>query len=229
MVCSDERYINELVEFAMKNIISIAIVDDHKIFRTGLEVILNGISLFKVVGSYSNGKALLQGLALELPNVIFMDIKLPDENGVALTRLVKKKYPSVKVIALTMFGEIEYFNEMFDVGADGFLLKSTEAKELEKAVKEVVAGGTYFTKEFIGYLSLKTNRNHDLPVNINLSERELEVLKLICEGFSNNEIAEKLFISAHTVDGHRRNLIAKTGVKNAPNLVLFALKNGLID
>ncbi|MGE0077862.1 MAG: response regulator [Bacteroidales bacterium] len=213
----------------MKNIISIAIVDDHKIFRTGLEVILNGISFFKVVGSYADGKSLMNGLAQEIPDVIFMDIKLPEDNGIMLTKLIKKKYPSIKIVALTMFGEIEYFNEMFDVGADGFLLKSTDGGELEKAVKEVVAGQTYFAKEFLGFLSLKTKRNTDQPINVNLSERELEVLKLICEGFSNNEIAEKLFISAHTVDGHRRNLIAKTGVKNAPNLVLFALKNGLID
>ena len=213
----------------MKNIINIAIVDDHNIFRTGLKVILNGISSFKVIGSYPDGKSLQQGLEVETPNVIFMDIKLPDENGIILTQMVKRKYPTVKVIALTMFGDIEYFNEMFDAGADGFLLKSTDAGELEKAVKEIVAGGTYFAKEFIGYLSLRPKSNKEQTVKINLSDRELEVLKLICEGYSNNEIAEKLFISIHTVDGHRRNLISKTGVKNAPNLVLFALKNGLID
>jgi DNA-binding NarL/FixJ family response regulator len=205
------------------------IVDDHKIFRTGLRIILNGISSFSVIGSYPDGKSLLQALVVETPNVIFMDIKLPDENGITLTQLVKKRYPKVKVIALTMFGDIEYFNEMFDAGADGFLLKSTDTGELEKAVKEIVAGGTYFAKEFIGYLSLKPKFNNELPLSINLSDRELEVLKLICEGCSNNEIAEKLFISKHTVDGHRRNLISKTGVKNAPNLVLFALKNGLIN
>ena len=213
----------------MKNIIRIMIVDDHRIFRTGLKVILNGISSFSVIGSYPDGKSLIKALLGESPNVIFMDIKLPDENGITLTQYVKKRYPNVKVIALTMFGDIEYFNEMFDAGADGFLLKSTDTGELEKAVKEIVAGGTYFAKEFIGYLSLKPKFNNELPLSINLSDRELEVLKLICEGYSNNEIAEKLFISRHTVDGHRRNLISKTGVKNAPNLVLFALKNGLIN
>ena len=213
----------------MKNFISIVIVDDHKIFRTGLKVILNGISSFKVIGSYPDGKSLIQGLSVEVPNVIFMDIKLPDENGIALTQQVKKNYPLVKVIALTMFGDIEYFNEMFDAGAEGFLLKSTDSGELEKAVKDVVAGGTYFAKEFVGYLSLKPKNNKEHPIDINLSDRELEVLKLVCEGYSNIEIAEKLFISTHTVDGHRRNLISKTGVKNAPNLVLFALKNGIIE
>ncbi len=213
----------------MKNLVSLVIVDDHKIFRTGLEVILNGIKNFKVIGSYSDGKSLLNGLANEVPSVIFMDIKLPDENGIELTQKIKKKYPSVKIIALTMFGEIEYFNKMVDAGADGFLLKNTEIQELEKAVKNIVKGETYFAKEFIGYLNLRINNKKPNISDINLSERELEVLKLICEGYNNNEIAEKLFISAHTVDGHRRNLILKTGVKNAPNLVMFAIKNGLID
>ena len=213
----------------MKKIISIVIVDDHKIFRTGLEVILNGIPNFKVIGSYFDGKSFLHGLSVELPDIIFMDIKLPDESGIDLTKKVKQKYPSVKVIALTMFGEIEYFNEMFDAGADGFLIKNTDISELRNAVVNIMNGETYFAKEFLGYLNLKIKSSNKKAINVNLSERELEVLKLICEGFNNNEIAEKLFISTHTVDGHRRNLILKTGVKNAPNLVMFALKNGLIE
>ena len=213
----------------MKKIISIVIVDDHKIFRTGLEVILNGISNFKVIGSYGDGESLLQGISLEIPDVIFMDIKLPDQNGIELTKLIKHKYPTIKIIALTMFGEIEYFNEMVDAGAAGFLLKNTDLQELQKAVMNVLDEQTYFAKEFLGYLSLKIKKSEQSNLNVNLSERELEVLKLICEGYNNNEIAEKLYISAHTVDGHRRNLILKTGVKNAPNLVMFALKNGLIE
>jgi DNA-binding NarL/FixJ family response regulator len=213
----------------MKKIISIAIVDDHKIFRTGLEVVLNGISNFKVIGSYSDGKSLWQGLSEELPDIIFMDIKLSDETGIELTQKVKQKYSSVKIIALTMFGEIEYFNEMVNAGADGFLIKNTDILELKKAVVNIMNGENYFAKEFLGYLNLKINSSNQKTIDVNLSERELEVLKLICEGFNNNEIAEKLFISAHTVDGHRRNLILKTGVKNAPNLVMFALKNGLIE
>ena len=158
-----------------------------------------------------------------------MDIKLSDESGIELTKQIKQRYPSVKVIALTMFGEIEYFNEMFDAGAVGFLLKNTDVQELQRAVMNVMNEETYFAKEFLGYLSLKIKKSGQTISNINLSERELEVLKLICEGYNNNEIGEKLFISTHTVDGHRRNLILKTGVKNAPNLVMFALKNGLIE
>lgn len=213
----------------MKSFISIVIVDDHKIFRVGLEVILNGISRFKVIGSYGDGKSFTDGLHVEVPDVILMDLKLPDKDGVYLTQYVKRKFPEVKVIALTMFGEIEYFNEMMDAGADGFLLKNTDIKELETAVLKVVSDGTYFAKEFLGYINVTLKNTKANLSDVHLSDRELEVLKLICEGYSNNEIAEKLFISAHTVDGHRRNLISKTGVKNAPNLVMYALKNGLID
>jgi DNA-binding NarL/FixJ family response regulator len=213
----------------LKSFVNIALVDDHKIFRVGLEVILNGISRFKVIGSYGDGKSLIDGLLVEVPDVIFMDIKLPDKDGVYLTKYVKQKYPEVKVIALTMFGEIEYFNEMLNAGADGFLLKNTDLKELETAVLQVINDGTYFAREFLGYLNVTLKSNKSSQSDVHLSDRELEVLRFICEGYSNNEIAEKLFISTHTVDGHRRNLISKTGVKNAPNLVMFAIKNGLID
>lgn len=208
--------------------INIILVDDHKIFRVGLEVLLNGIPDFKVTGSYGDGKSMIEGLKSEKPDVVFMDIKLPDKDGIILTRCIKKKYPNVKIIALTMFGEIEYFNEMIDAGADGFLLKNTDLKELEEAVSKVVNGGTYFAREFRGHLNVIMNNKKALNKDIQLTERELEVLGLICEGYSNSEIAKKLFISIHTVDGHRRNLISKTGVKNAPNLVMFAIKNGLI-
>lgn len=213
----------------MKGKVNIALVDDHKIFRVGLEVLLNGIKDFNVTESFCDGNSFIEGLSQKIPDVIFMDIKLPDKDGVFLTKYVKKEYPDVKVIALTMFGEIEYFNEMIDAGADGFLLKSTDLKELESAVLAVVGGGTYFAKEFLGHLSISFRNSAALKADINLSEREIEVLRLICEGDSNNVIAEKLFISSHTVDGHRRNLISKTGVKNTPNLVMFAVKNGLID
>ena len=212
----------------MEGLYSIYVVDDHRIFRTGLEVILNGISDFKVTGSFDNGDALNGGLKDFVPDIILMDIKLPGEDGISLTRRIKKSHPQVKIIALTMFGEIEYFNEMVEAGADGFILKKTEGRELERAVRDVAKGGTYFAKEFISYLEMNKAQSSGMDEQINLSEREREVLQLICEGYSNPEIAEKLSISCHTVDGHRKNLISKTGVKNAPNLVLFAVKHRLI-
>ncbi len=208
------------------NPVKIMLVDDHQIFRVGLEMILNGIPDFKVIGSYGEGDSLLAALKTEVPDLIFMDIRLPGQDGISLTGKIKKIFPEIKVIALTMFGEIEYFNEMIEAGADGFLLKNTDIPEIETAMRRVMKGGSYFAKEFMGHLIPRLN----IPPlkEITFSEREIEVLRLICEGYSNLEIGQKLFISSHTVDGHRRNLISKTGVKNTANLVMFAMKNGII-
>jgi DNA-binding NarL/FixJ family response regulator len=209
----------------MRKIIKVIIVDDHKIFLTGLEIILNSISDVKVMASAQDGRQLLNILKKQEADIIFMDIKMPDINGIQLTRTVKEKYPDVLIIALSMFSEIEYFNNMMDAGAVGFMLKNTEGKELEKAIEVVMAGGTYVSKEFINTLKRPTLKR--LP-QISISKREKEVLELICKGFPNHEIAKKLNLSTYTIDGHRRNLIIKTGVKNAPSLVMFAVQNGLI-
>ncbi len=211
----------------MQPIIKIIIVDDHKIFRTGLEMILNGISNVKVVASAQDGRQLLNLLKKQEADIIFMDIKMPDISGIELTKMIKEKHPDILILALSMFGEIEYFNQMMDAGADGFLLKNTQEEELEQAIKSVMEGRSYLSQEFISTLNRQDlHRPH--KAQINLSKREQEVLELICKGFSNQEIAKELSISTHTVDGHRRNLIVKTGVKNAPSLVMFAIQNGLI-
>jgi DNA-binding NarL/FixJ family response regulator len=211
----------------MQPIIKIIIVDDHKIFRTGLEMILNGISDVKVVASAQDGRQLLNVLKKQEADIIFMDIKMPDISGIELTKIIKEKHPDILILALSMFGEIEYFNQMMDAGADGFLLKNTQEEELEQAIKSVMEGHSYLSQEFISTLNRQElHRPH--KTQINLSKREHEVLELICKGFSNQEIAKELSISTHTVDGHRRNLIVKTGVKNAPSLVMFAIQNGLI-
>ncbi len=211
----------------MTQIVKVVIVDDHKIFRAGLEMILNGMTDLKVVGSAANGNELLQILKQQEADLIFMDIKMPDINGIELTRIVREKYPETKVIALSMYGEIEYFNKMIDAGADGFLLKNTQETELEQAINNVTDGSTYFSKEFISTISKQDwFKTRTSPVE--LSKRETEVLEHICQGLSNQEIAEELGISTHTVDGHRRNLIVKTGVKNSPSLVMYAIQHGLI-
>jgi DNA-binding NarL/FixJ family response regulator len=210
----------------MSQIIKVVIVDDHKIFRTGLEMILNGIPDVKVVGSASDAHELLRLLEQHEADIIFMDIKMPDINGIELTGMIKKKDPDILIIGLSMFGEIEYFNKMIEAGADGFLLKNTQEDELEQAIHHVMEGHSYFSKDFAKTLGRHEPVKSKTPVV--LSKREKEVLELVCKGFSNQEIAEKLSISVHTVDGHRRNLITKTGVKNSPSLVMFAIQNGLI-
>jgi DNA-binding NarL/FixJ family response regulator len=156
-----------------------------------------------------------------------MDIKMPVMDGIESTRKVLQKYPGMKIIALTMFEEISYFNEMIDAGAFGFLLKKTTTEELTAAITHIQAGETYFSGEFMTTVNKYLKPRPAVPFQ--LTDREREVLELICKGWSNPEISHYLGISPRTVDGHRARLFEKTGTKNAPHLVMFALKNGLIN
>jgi DNA-binding NarL/FixJ family response regulator len=207
-------------------IIRVIIVDDHLIFRKGLTTILNEIEDVKVVGEASNGNELLDLLRKQMADIIFMDIKMPVMDGIEATRKVLQKYPDLRIIALTMFEEVSYFNEMIDAGAFGFLLKKTTTEELDKAIRLVLSGDTYFSEEFMNTVNKYLKPRP--ATNILLTEREQEVLELICKGWSNPEISKYLGISQRTVDGHRAKLFEKTGAKNAPHLVMFALKNGLV-
>ena len=210
------------------DIARIIVVDDHIIFRKGLQTILNEIDTVKVVGEASNGNELLDLLKKQETDIIFMDIKMPYMDGVEATRKVLAKYPNIKIVALTMFEEISYFNQMIEAGASGFLLKKTTTEELEKAIKLVLMDESYFSEEFMSSVN-KYIKPKLKDSNIQLTDREQEVLELICKGFSNAEIAKMLGVSSRTVDGFRAKLFEKTGAKNAPNLVMFALKNGLIN
>jgi DNA-binding NarL/FixJ family response regulator len=209
-------------------IAKIIIVDDHLIFRKGLLAILNELDNVKVVGEASNGSDLLELLKNQTTDIIFMDIKMPVMGGIEATKKVLAKYPHIKIIALTMFEEISYFNEMIEAGASGFLLKKTSTEELEKAIDLVLSDESYFSEEFMNSIN-KYMKPKQKDTSIVLTDREKEVLELICKGFSNAEIAKKLGVSTRTIDGFRAKLFEKTGAKNAPNLVMFAIKHGLID
>lgn len=208
-------------------IISVVIADDHVIFRKGLATILNEIVTVKVVAETSNGLELLDYLKSGTADVVLMDIKMPVMDGVEATRRVTEKYPEIKVIALTMHEEIGYFNRMIEAGAKGFLLKKTNQDQLEEAINAVFRGEHYFAEEFA--FSVKQLSPTPKALNINLSVREKEILEFICRGYSNIEISKKLGLSQRTIDGHRARLFEKTGAKNAPNLVLFAIKNGIVN
>ncbi len=207
-------------------IIGIIIADDHLIFRKGLRIVLNEIPFVKVIAEASDGNELLSILRKNTADIVLMDINMPGMNGIEATQKLKDKYPDTEVIALTMHEEIGYFNKMIEAGAKGFLLKKTTKEQLESAIKAVFYGETFFSEEFV--LSTKPKYVAQKNTNIEISEREKDVLKLIAKGYSNQEIADKLFLSKRTVDGHKARLFEKTGAKNAPNLIMFALKNGLI-
>ncbi|HBG71015.1 MAG: hypothetical protein A2W93_03065 [Bacteroidetes bacterium GWF2_43_63] len=209
------------------DIIRLIIADDHEIFRKGLRIILNELDEVKVIAEAQNGNEVFEILKHQKADLILMDIRMPVMDGIEATRKMTEKYPEIKVIALTMFEEISYFNQMIEAGAQGFLLKKTNKDELQRAINQVIEGENYFSEEFISNVN-RTQRPASRIAGIELTDREQEVLELICKGMSNAEISKFLGVSARTVDGHRAHLLEKTGAKNSPHLVMFAIKNGLI-
>lgn len=217
----------------LMRIFRIMLVDDHAIFLKGLGIMLNECNEFKVIGEAANGAEFLSLLEQIMPDVVLMDIKMPVMNGVEATKIAMEKYPELRVIALTMFGEHKYLRLMAEAGARGFIQKNTNREELENAIRQVCNGQTYFSPEMmVDIAQWKSTAEPGIfldDLNERLSERELDVLKLIVNGLTTQEIAEKLFISPRTVEGHRANLIAKTATRNVVDLVIYSIRNHLVE
>jgi DNA-binding NarL/FixJ family response regulator len=209
--------------------IRIIITDDHQLFRNGLKILLNAFPEFEVAGEASNGEEFLQLLKTTQADVALMDINMPEMDGIEATRKGLKLYPGIHFIALSMYGEEEYYYKMVDAGAKGFLLKDSDISEVKEAIISVSKGGSYFSQELLYHVIQKFKHRENESKTANLSKREKEILFKICEGFSNQEIAETLFISKRTVDKHRANLLGKTNSKNTASLILFAIRNKLIE
>jgi DNA-binding NarL/FixJ family response regulator len=209
--------------------IKIALADDHQLFRNGLKILLGGYDEFEVVAEASNGNELLKALETCPSDIVLMDISMPEMDGVEATGRLTRQMPDTRVIALSMYGEEEYYYRMVDAGAKGFILKDSDITDVHDAIVAVHKGGNYFSQELL-YHVIKRIKNREQEVkSSSLSKREREILLKICEGLSNHEIADALFISKRTVDKHRANLLAKTGSKNTASLILFAIKNRLIE
>ena len=211
------------------NAIRIALVDDHALFRNGLKLLLS--DRFSVVMEAQNGKEFIDNLTPDnAPDVVLMDISMPVMNGIDAARAAISKVPELKIIALSMFGEEDYYYEMINAGAKGFLLKNSDIKDVIAAIEQVAAGNSYFSQDVLYNVIRNFNpRKESDSDDITLSKRELQVLQGICKGLSNQEIADTLFISKRTVDKHRSNLLSKTNSKNTANLVMYALKHKLVS
>jgi DNA-binding NarL/FixJ family response regulator len=208
--------------------IRIIITDDHQLFRNGLKILLNAFQEFEVTGEASNGEEFLRILKNTPADVVLMDINMPEMDGIEATRRGLKLCPAIDIIALSMYGEEEYYYKMVDAGAKGFLLKDSDISEVKEAILTVRRGGSYFSQELLYHVIQKIKHRENESKSANLSKREKEILLKICEGLSNQEIAETLFISKRTVDKHRANLLGKTNSKNTASLILFAIRNKLI-
>jgi DNA-binding NarL/FixJ family response regulator len=210
---------------------TLIIVDDHLIFQQGLKAMITAENIANVVGEASNGKEFIELLSGCKPDLVLMDIDMPQMNGMEATQKAIELMPDIKIIALTMFGDEEYYYKMIDLGVKGFILKSTGIAEIEKAIKDVIQGESYFSNELLRKIIMNFSRSNEQKKkdNNNLTEREIEVLQQICVGSTTDEIAEKLNISPKTVKSHRSNLLEKTACKNTATLILFALRNKIID
>jgi DNA-binding NarL/FixJ family response regulator len=209
--------------------IRIIIADDHQLFRNGLKILLNSFPDFEVAGEAANGEEFLKLLKSVKADIALMDINMPEMDGIEATRKGVKMSPETNIIALSMYGEEEYYYKMVDAGAKGFLLKDSDISEVRDAILTVVKGGSYFSQELLYHVIQKIKHREHETKSANLSKREKEILFKICEGLSNQEIAETLFISKRTVDKHRANLLGKTNSKNTASLILYAIRNKLIE
>ncbi|WP_428328132.1 response regulator [Mucilaginibacter sp.] len=213
--------------------IKLAIADDHKIFRNGLKATLEDCTDFDLVLEASNGKQLLAMLATVTPDVILMDIKMPEMDGIQTTAQVKQLYGKIKVLALSMFNEDKYIVDMMKAGASGYLLKNAEPEEIINAVSTVFLKDYYFNEHLsitlIKQLAGNTPTGIGTQTLADFNEREIEVLRLVCKEYSNQEIADKICLSVRTVEGYRARLFEKTRSKNLVGLVIFAIKTGIIN
>jgi len=207
----------------------ILLVDDHTLFRNGLKMLLDTLPGYEVTGEASNGRDFLDLITKNDYDIVFLDIEMPEINGIDAARKAIEHKPELKIITLSMYGDEEYYDQMVDAGAKGFLLKNTNLLEVRTAIDTVMSGGNYFSQELMQNLLRNYKAIHETKEpDAELSEREIEILLLICSGLSNQKIGDQLFISKRTVEKHRANILCKTNCKNTAGLVMYAIKYQLI-
>lgn len=218
----------------MNNFPKIIIVDDHIMFREGLKLLIETERMGKVIAEADSGRIFLDLLDKYQPDLVLMDIEMPVMGGLEATIQAIAKRPDLKILVLSMLCAKENYTEMINAGAMGFILKTSGKQELEKAIKTVIGGESYYSNELLRKIILNSGKQPSISDNsgiigINITDREHEVLQYLCKGLNAGEIADKLFRSVKTVEAHRSKLLEKTNTKNTINLVLYALRNNLVD
>ena len=215
------------------DVIKVAIADDHKIFRKGVILSLRPYHNIKFVLEAENGEELIQGVEGAMPDIVLMDLKMPVKDGIETTKYLNKHYPSIRILILTMYEDERFVGHLMDSGANGYLLKSTDPEEIKQGIMDVMRTGFYLNN-FVNRVLIKKNYakqkfNPNLNSEVTISEREKEVLSLVCMEYTAQEIAQKMEISSRTVEAIKDRLMERFGVKNSVGLVFFAMKNSLID
>ncbi len=212
--------------------IKIVIVEDHTLFREGLKSLFSTVSDFKVTAEFNNGKEYIDKIFEIDAGVVLMDIEMPVMNGIEATRLSRIKRPDLHILGLSMYSDNKYYYEMINAGVTGFLLKEAHPGELKDAIREVHSGKGYFSQDLLQQVIITLTAEKEKPSlkdNMQLTDREIEILELICKGLTNNEIGDKLFLSPRTVESHKYRIMNKTETKNNAELILFAIKSKLIS
>ena len=211
--------------------IKLALADDQNLFRKGMSMLLRELDGMEVTLECANGKDLLKAIAVVPVDIVLLDLEMPVMDGVETMKRMRTDHPDVKVLVLSMHSEEKFIVHLMELGANGYLLKTAEATEVENAIRSVAESGYYFS-DMVSQVMLQGLVKKDkvrpyFNVIDPLSEREIEVLKLICAEKTTPEIAEQLFLSPRTVEGHRNNILLKTGARNVAGLVVFAMTNGI--
>jgi two-component system response regulator DegU len=215
----------------MEHVIRLALADDQLLFRRGMALLLRDMADVQVVLERANGEELLAGLKEETVDIVLLDLQMPVMDGMEAMRRVKQEHPEVKVIVLTTHDEEKFIAHLMELGANGYMLKNAEPDEIENAIRSVAENGFYFSDVVNRVMLQSVVKKKQVKPTFNdidpLSERELEVLRAICQELTTTEIAGKLFVSPRTVDFHRNNILLKTGARNAAGLVVYAMTKGI--
>jgi len=217
------------------NKIKVTLVDDHQLVRDGIRALLSGLDDIEVITEASDAKSTLEKLKLTRPDVMIVDISLPEMSGIELTKIITTEYPTIKVIVLSMYTNQEFIFNAIKAGAKGYLPKNITREELLDAIREVYRGNEYFSKDVSNIIlksylkQVKDPERFDSLQDEKLTNRELEILRFVAEGYSNQLVADKLFISVRTVESHKNHIMQKLELTTTVDLVKYALKNKIID
>ena len=210
--------------------IKILLVDDHQIIIDGIKSLLNNVENVKVAGEANNGLEAINTLKVLTVDIVLMDIDMPKMNGIDATKYIKEKFKDTKVIILSVHCEQAMIKSLVEIDTDGYLLKNSSKEELLDAIYKVANGEKYFSSEVtLSLLNPEKTQSDSSKRTIDFTRRELDVLKLLVDGYTNKQIGEKLFISHRTVDTHRTNIMKKVGVNNIAGLISFAVKTRLVE
>ncbi len=216
--------------------IMLSIADDHRLFRMGFVSMLSSVGDFQFVFEAGNGQELVDQLERSPCDIVLLDVSMPVMDGMKATAIIRERFPAVKIIVISMYDEDRFVTHMLELGVNGYLLKDSSPEEVEKAIRQVYLEGAYYS-DFVGkalHRKLFSKKQSPAPVSLHsafatdLSGREKDVLRLLCDGMSTAEIGDKLCLSARTVEGYRQRIIEKTGAKNIAQAIAFAYKRNLI-